>query len=63
MTVEPPNTKSDPTLGYEERFSTIKPTDIEKRSVSRNLRLLLVPSMNLNFLYLDFTATEKLIFL
>ena len=28
MTVEPPNTESDlPTLGYDERFSEIKPTD------------------------------------
>ncbi|WP_165929961.1 pyridoxamine 5'-phosphate oxidase family protein [Flavobacterium caseinilyticum] len=60
MTLEPPNTKSEkPTLGYEERFSTIKPTDSESDVFQENFAVVACVVYELEFLYLDFTGNRK----
>lgn len=60
MTLEPPNTKSDkPTLGYEERFSTIKPTDSESDLFQENFSVIACAVYELEFLYLNFSGNRK----
>lgn len=60
MTIEPPNTKSDtPTLGYDERFSEIKPTDIESDPFQKNFTVISCQVYELEFLYLDYLGNRK----
>ncbi len=60
MTNEPPNTKSDkPTLGYEERFSEIKPTDAESDAFEQNFSVVACKVYELEFLYLDYLGNRK----
>ena len=60
MTIEPPNTKSDiPTLGYDKRFSEIKPTDIESDPYQKNFTVISCQVYELEFLYLDYLGNRK----
>ena len=60
MTNEPPNTKSDiPTLGYEERFSEIKPTVSESDVYQDNFAVVACQVYEMEFLYLDYTGNRK----
>ncbi|RTZ02123.1 hypothetical protein EKM02_03300 [Flavobacterium sp. RSP49] len=60
MTNEPPNTKSDiPTLGYNERFSLIKPTNTESDLFQENFSVVACTVYELEFLYLDFHGNQK----
>lgn len=60
MTNEPPNTKSDiPTLGYNERFSSTKPTDAESDVFQGNFAVVACVVYELEFLYLDFSGNRK----
>jgi general stress protein 26 len=60
MTLEPPNTKSNrPTLGYEERFVSIKPLDEESHSFEKNFSVVACTVYELEFLYLDFHGNRK----
>jgi pyridoxamine 5'-phosphate oxidase len=60
MTNEAPNTKSDkPTLGYEERFSQVKPTDAESDVFQENFSVVACAVYELEFLYLDFSGNRK----
>ncbi|RTY88424.1 pyridoxamine 5'-phosphate oxidase family protein [Flavobacterium sp. RSP15] len=60
MTNEPPNTKSDiATLGYNERFSLIKPTNTESDLFQENFSVVACTVYELEFLYLDFHGNRK----
>ena len=60
MTNEPPNTKSDiPTLGYDERFSEVKPTNAESDLFQENFSVVACTVYELEFLYLDFHGNRK----
>ena len=60
MTNEPPNTKSDiSTLGYEERFSEVKPTNKESDLFQENFSVIACAVYELEFLYLDFLGNRK----
>ena len=60
MTNEPPNTKSDiATLGYNERFSLIKPTENESDEFQNNFSVVACAVYELEFLYLDFLGNRK----
>ena len=60
MTTQPPNTKSDqPTLGYEERFASIKPLDEESNPFEKNFTVVACTVYELEFLYLDFHGNRK----
>lgn len=60
MTIEPPNTKSGiPTLGYDQKFSEIKPTDIESDAYQKNFSVIACQVYELEFLYLDFLGNRK----
>ena len=60
MTLEPPNTKSvQPTLGYEERFSTVMPKDSESDLFQENFSVVACAVYELEFLYLDFHGNRK----
>jgi pyridoxamine 5'-phosphate oxidase len=60
MTILPPNTKSfTTTLGYEERFSEVKPTDAESNSYKNNFAVIACEVYELEFLYLDFHGNSK----
>lgn len=60
MTNEVPNTKSDtPTLGYDERFSEIKPTDAESDVFQKNFSVITCEVYELEFLYLDYLGNRK----
>ena len=60
MTIEAPNTKSEmPTLGYDERFSEIKPTDIESNPYQINFSVVECQVYELEFLYLDYLGNRK----
>ena len=60
MTLEPPNSKSDqPTLGYEERFASIKPLDEESNPFEKNFSVVACTVYELEFLYLDFYGNRK----
>lgn len=60
MTIEAPNTKSEnPTLGYDERFSEIKPTDLESNPYQKNFTVVVCKVYELEFLYLDYLGNRK----
>jgi pyridoxine/pyridoxamine 5'-phosphate oxidase len=60
MTNESPNTKSDsPTLGYNESFSLIKPTNNESDVFQKNFSVVACAVYELEFLYLDFSGNRK----
>lgn len=60
MTNLPPNTKSEkPTLGYEERFSDIKPTNEESDLFKNNFSVIACHVSEMEFLYLDFHGNRK----
>lgn len=60
MTIESPNTKSEkPTLGYNEKFSEIKPTDIESDFYQKNFDVIVCKVYELEFLYLDYSGNRK----
>ena len=60
MTIEQPNTKSDkPTLGYDDRFSEVKPTEIESNLYQKNFSVIACHVYELEFLYLDFLGNRK----
>lgn len=60
MTVNPPNTKSEkPTLGYEERFSVTKPTEIESDMYRENFVVIACEACEVEFLYLDYLGNRK----
>lgn len=60
MTVQAPNTKSNqPTLGYEERFSENKPTEIESNLYQKNFSVIACQVDELEFLYLDYLGNRK----
>lgn len=60
MTINAPNSKSqNPTLGYEERFSETKPTDIESNQFQKNFTVIVCQAYELEFLYLDYSGNRK----
>jgi pyridoxamine 5'-phosphate oxidase len=60
MTIEAPNTKSEhPTLGYDEKFSLTKPTEIESDVFKNNFSVIACTAYELEFLYLDFSGNRK----
>lgn len=60
MTIDVPNTKSDvPTLGYDEKFSEIKPTEIESQQYQKNFSVIACQAYELEFLYLDYLGNRK----
>ena len=60
MTLEAPNTKSSaPTLGYEERFATNKPTDAESDVYEKNFTVIACQVYELEFLYLSYHGNRK----
>ena len=60
MTILPPNTKAiTTTLGYEERFSQVKPTDAESNLYETNFAVIACEVYELEFLYLDFYGNRK----
>lgn len=60
MTTETPNSKSSqPTLGYDERFSADKPTEIESDSYQKNFSVIVCSVCELEFLYLDYLGNRK----
>lgn len=60
MTVDPPNTKYNfPTLGYDERFSTEKPTEVESDIYRSNFAVVSCEVYELEFLYLDYLGNRK----
>lgn len=64
MTINAPNTQSSkPTLGYEERFSDVKPTNIESDLFKENFSVVACEVYELEFLYLDFSGNRKANFL
>jgi pyridoxamine 5'-phosphate oxidase len=60
MTIDAPNTKSEiPTLGYEERFATIKPTNEESDLYKENFAVIECEAYEVEFLYLNFSGNRK----
>jgi len=60
MTLLPPNTKSiTTTLGYENRFSDVKPTDAESDLYKNNFSVIACEVYDLEFLYLDYLGNRK----
>jgi general stress protein 26 len=60
MTIEAPNTKSTmPTLGYDKKFSEIKPTDDESNAFQKNFTVIACNVYELEFLYLDYSGNRK----
>ena len=60
MTILPPNTKSiRTTLGYEDRFSEIKPNEIESNLYEANFAVIACEVYDLEFLYLDYHGNRK----
>jgi pyridoxine/pyridoxamine 5'-phosphate oxidase len=60
MTILPPNTKSiTTTLGYENRFSDVKPTDEESNLYENNFSVIACEVYDLEFLYLDYLGNRK----
>ncbi|SHF96519.1 Pyridoxamine 5'-phosphate oxidase [Flavobacterium segetis] len=60
MTILPPNTKSiTTTLGYEERFSEVKPTEAESNLYENNFAVIACEVYDLEFLYLDYYGNRK----
>jgi pyridoxamine 5'-phosphate oxidase len=60
MTIEAPNTKSDlPTLGYDEKFSSVDPTEFDSNPYKENFAVVSCQAYELEFLYLDFKGNRK----
>lgn len=60
MTIQPPNTKSDnPTLGYNEQFSEIKPTEMDSDPFRKNFSVVACKVYELEFLHLDYLGNRK----
>ncbi len=60
MTIDAPNTKSEiPTLGYDKKFSEIKPTEFESDLFIENFSVIACQVYELEFLYLDFSGNRK----
>jgi hypothetical protein len=60
MTLLSPNTKSiTTTLGYENRFSDVKPTDAESDLYKNNFSVIACEVYDLEFLYLDYLGNRK----
>jgi pyridoxine/pyridoxamine 5'-phosphate oxidase len=60
MTLLPPNTKSIiTTVGYENRFSDVKPTDAESNLYKNNFSVIACEVYDLEFLYLDYLGNRK----
>ncbi len=60
MTIDAPNTKSDaPTLGYDTKYSEIKPNEIESDPYQKNFTVIACQVYELEFLYLDFLGNRK----
>lgn len=60
MTIDAPNTKSDdPTLGYNEKFATNKPSDAESNVFKENFVVVECQVYELEFLYLDYLGNRK----
>ncbi len=60
MTIDAPSTKCNkPTLGYDERFSEVKPTVEESDAFSKNFSVVACQVYELEFLYLDFSGNRK----
>lgn len=60
MTIEPPNTKSEkPTLGYNDVFSEVKPTETESNLHQENFSVIACHIYELEFLYLDYLGNRK----
>lgn len=60
MTVDAPNTKSDdPTLGYDDKFATNKPSDAESDIFKENFVVVECHVYELEFLYLDYLGNRK----
>lgn len=60
MTIDAPNTKSAlPTLGYENRFSEIKPLENESDMYQKNFSVVACQVYELEFLYLDYLGNRK----
>ena len=60
MTIKAPNTKSQtPTLGYDAKFSEIKPTGVESDLFQENFAVIVCHVCELEFLYLDYLGNRK----
>lgn len=60
MTIVAPNTKSErPTLGYDEQFSEVKPTDDESDFFKLNFSVVSCQVYELEFLYLNYSGNRK----
>ena len=60
MTIEAPNTPSDnPTLGYDAKYSEIKPTEAESNLFKKNFTIFVCKVYELEFLYLDYLGNSK----
>lgn len=60
MTLQAPNTPThQPTLGYEERFALVKPTDVESDPFEKNFTVVACQVYELEFLYLHFHGNRK----
>ena len=60
MTIEPPNSRSDmPTLGYDLKFSEIKPTELQSNKYQENFSVIACNVYELEFLYLDYLGNRK----
>ncbi len=60
MTIDAPNTKSETTtLGYDERFATIKPTEIESDLFKENFAVIECQAHEVEFLYLNYLGNRK----
>lgn len=63
MTTEPPNSKSiEPTIGYDKKFSAVKPTNSESDLFEKNFSVISCKAYELEFLYLDFNGNYKATF-
>ncbi len=60
MTINAPNSKSKaPTLGYDGKFSEIKPTVVESDLFQENFAVIVCQVYELEFLYLDYLGNRK----
>lgn len=60
MTLDTPNTKSDvPTVGYEERFSDLKPSEAESNLFRKNFCVIECQAYELEFIILQHSGNKK----
>ncbi|MBC7640821.1 MAG: pyridoxamine 5'-phosphate oxidase family protein [Flavobacterium sp.] len=60
MTIDAPNSKSNvPTLGYNEQYSQVKPTEIQSDLYKKNFSVIACNVYELEFLYLDYYGNRK----